>query len=148
MGHQDGLQQAEQHQRKNDDAVGGCRREEKQSGAAFTPWKPPAAAPPLRVRTYDGGLVGHGGQDVVEDEQQDGDGQQHGDLEAQLLSSVVGDEEGGQVQGQEEEDGQQEVDDVEEGPPLYGELRSRVRGQGESGPSAADRHASSLSPCR
>lgn len=74
------------------------------------------------VSTYEGSLVGHGGQDVIEDEQQDGDGQQYGDFEAQLLSSAVFDEEGGEVQNQEEQDGQQEVGDVEEWPPLHGEL--------------------------
>lgn len=74
------------------------------------------------VCTYEWSLVGHGGQDVVQDEQQDGDGQQHGDFEAQLLSSMVCDEEGGEVQTQEEQDGQQEVDDMQEGPPLHGEL--------------------------
>lgn len=79
------------------------------------------------ICTYERRLVGHGGQDVIQDEQQDRDGQQHSDLEAQFLSSVVSDEERGQVQGQEEDDGQQEVDDVEEGPPLHGELRKKVR---------------------
>lgn len=88
----------------------------------------PVTAPRVRrLCTYEGGLVGHGGQDVVQDEQQDRDGQQHGDLEAQFLSSVVSDEERGQVQSQEEHDGQQEVDDIEEGPPLHGELGNRVR---------------------
>lgn len=72
--------------------------------------------------TYERSPVGHGGQDVVQDEQQDGDRQQHGDLEAQLLSPVVRDEVGGEIQTQEEQDGQQEVDDMEEGPPLNGEL--------------------------
>lgn len=80
--------------------------------------------------TYEWGPVGHGGQDVVEDEQQDGDGQEHRDLEAQLLPSVVGDEEGGEIQTQEEEDGQQEVDDMEKGPSLYGELEKQVQGSG------------------
>lgn len=82
------------------------------------------------VSTYERSLVGHGGQNVIQDEQQDGDGQQHGDFEAQLLSSMVCDEEGGEVQNQEEQDGQQEVGDMEEGPPLHGELRkigSKVR---------------------
>lgn len=77
----------------------------------------------LGVCTYEGGLVGHGGQDVIQDEQQYRDGQQHSDFEAQLLSSVVSDEEGGEVQTQEEQDGKQEVDDMEEGPPLHGDLR-------------------------
>lgn len=43
---------------------------------------------------------------------------------------MVCDEVGSKVQTQEEQDGQQEVDDMEERPPLYGELRkqgSRVR---------------------
>lgn len=74
------------------------------------------------VCTYEWSLVGHGGQDFVQDEQQNGDGEQHGDFEAQLLSSVVCDEVGGEVEGQEEEDGDQEVDDMEEGPPPHGEL--------------------------
>lgn len=74
------------------------------------------------IWTYEGSLVGHGRQDVVQDEQQHGDGQQHGDFEAQLLPTMVRDEEGGQIQAQEEQDGQQEVDDVEEWPPLHGEL--------------------------
>ena len=87
-----------------------------------------------RGPTYEGSPVGHGGQDLVEDEQQHGDGQQHGDLEAQLVPPVVGDEEGGQVQTQEEEDGQQEVDDMQKGPPLHGDLEGggkvvKVRGR-------------------
>lgn len=39
---------------------------------------------------------------------------------------MVWDQEGGQVQSQEEQDGQQEVDDMEEGPPLHGELRIKM----------------------
>lgn len=35
---------------------------------------------------------------------------------------MVRDEEGGQIQAQKKQDGQQEVDDVEERPPLHGEL--------------------------
>lgn len=77
----------------------------------------------LGVCTYEGGLVGHGGQDVIQDEQQYRDGQQDSDFEAQLLSSVVSDEEGGEVQTQEEQDGKHKVDDMEEGPPLHGDLR-------------------------
>lgn len=73
-------------------------------------------------RTYERRLVRHGRQDVVEDEQQHGDGEQHGDLEAQFLPVAVRDEEGGQVQAQEEEDGQQEVDDVQQGSPLDDKL--------------------------
>lgn len=40
---------------------------------------------------------------------------------------MVIDEEGGEVQTQEEQDWQQEVDDMEEGPPLYGELWEQVQ---------------------
>ena len=75
----------------------------------------------------------------MQDEQQDGDGEHHSDLESQLLSSVVRDEEGGEIQTQEEEDGQQEVDDVEEGPPLNGELgQNRIKGQ--MGSTSGNRH--------
>lgn len=126
VGHQNGFQQTEQHQRKDHDTVGSCKEERGHhnldSGTIWTGGKVPSQ---LRC-TYERGLVGHGGQDVIQDEQQHGDGQQHGDLEAQLLSSVVSDEEGGQVQSQEEDNGQQEVDDIEEGPPLHGELRKKV----------------------
>ena len=59
----------------------------------------------VSVSTYERSLVGHGGKDVIQDEQQDGDGQQHGHFEAQLLSSMVCYEEGGDVQTQEEQDG-------------------------------------------
>lgn len=83
---------------------------------------------PVKNCTYERSLVGHGGQDVVQDEQQYRDGQQHGDFEAQLLSSMVWDEEGGEVQTQEEQDGQQKVDDMEEGPPPHGELGKQVQG--------------------
>ncbi len=58
----------------------------------------------MRVLTYEWRLVGHGGQDFIQDEQQQRDGQQHGDFEAQLLSSMVWDEEGAEVQNQEEQD--------------------------------------------
>lgn len=75
--YQNRLQQAEQHHSKNHNAVG----------------------------RYERSLVGHGGKDVIQDEQQDGDGQQHGHFEAQLLSSMVCYEEGGDVQTQEEQDG-------------------------------------------
>ena len=119
VGHQNGFQQTEQHQGKNHDTVGGCKEE---TGRRLYCGGVEARA---GVRTYEGGPVGHGGQDVIQDEQQDRDGQQHGDLEAQFLSSVVSDEERGQVQSQEEHSGQQEVDDVEEGPPLHGDLRHR-----------------------
>jgi len=72
--------------------------------------------------TYEWSLVGHRGQDVVQDEQQNRDGQQHSDFETQLLPSMVSDEKGGEIQNQEEKNGQQEVDDVEEGSPFYGNL--------------------------
>lgn len=44
---------------------------------------------------------------------------------------MVGDEVGGQVQTQEEQDGQQEVDDMKEGSPLHGELRGEDQGSGD-----------------
>lgn len=78
--------------------------------------------------TYKWSLVGHGGQDFIQDEKQDRDSQEHSDLEAQFLSSMVWDEEGGEIQTQEEQDGQQEVDDMEEGPPLHSELGKQVQG--------------------
>lgn len=84
----------------------------------------------MGVRTYEWGLVGHGGQDFIQDEQQHRNGQQHSDFEAQLLSTMVCDEEGGEVQSQEEQDGQQEVDDMEEGSPLDGELGKQVQRSG------------------
>lgn len=77
--------------------------------------------------TYERDPVGRRGQNFVQDQLQDGDGQQHGDLEAQLLASFFRDEERRQVQTQEEEHGQQEVDDVEDRPPLHGDLRRDER---------------------
>ena len=49
---------------------------------------------------------------VIEDELQHRHGEHHRDLKAQLLSALLGDEQGGHVQAHEEPDGQQEVDDV------------------------------------
>lgn len=40
---------------------------------------------------------------------------------------MVVDEEGGEIQTEEEQDWQQKVDDMEEGPPLYGELWEQVK---------------------
>ena len=142
VSHQHRLQETQQHHGKDHDAVGGWgdRPDTKHAydcGEHFllalpvSRWKPSDGE---RGPTYEGSPVGHGGQDLVEDEQQHGDGQQHGDLEAQLVPPVVGDEEGGQVQTQEEEDGQQEVDDMQKGPPLHGDLEGggkvvKVRGR-------------------
>lgn len=75
-----------------------------------------------RCSTYEGSLVGHGGQDVVQDEQQDRDGQQHRDFETQLLPPMVSDEERGEIQSQEKQNGQQEIDDVEEGSSFHVDL--------------------------
>lgn len=72
--------------------------------------------------TYEWNPVGGRGQDFIQDQLQHRDGQQHRHLEAQLLASFVRDQERRQVQTQEEQDGQQEVDNVEEGPPLHGDL--------------------------
>ena len=82
---------------------------------------------PCKTVTNERDPVGRGRQDVVQDELQHGDGEQHGDLEAQLLAAFVCDEEGGQVQTQEEEDGHQEVDDVEDGPPLHVDLSNDIQ---------------------
>lgn len=126
MCNQDGLQQTEQHQSKNHNAVGRWVEETVDMYFLFRCLVTRSADCVIHERagvcTYERGPVGHGGQDVIEDEQQDRDGQQHGDFETQLLPSMVGDEEGGEVQSQEEQDGQQEVDDVEEGPPLHRDL--------------------------
>lgn len=141
MRNQDRLQQTEQHQSKNHNAVGRC--EEETGNTYFLFWCLALLTAWIIIQlksgpwigggwvcTYEWSLVGHGGQDVIQDEQQYRDGQQHGDFEAQLLSSVVSDEEGGEVQRQEEQDGQQEVDDMEEGPPPHGELGKQVQGSG------------------
>lgn len=77
--------------------------------------------------TYEGDPLGGGRQDLVENQLHHCDGQQHRDLEAELLAASVRDEEGGQVQTQEEEDGQQEVDDVELRPPLHGDLVNDIQ---------------------
>lgn len=71
--------------------------------------------------------VGGGRQNFIQDELQHRDGKQNRDLEAELFSPVVWDHEGGQVQTQEEEDGQQEVDDVEQRPPPHGDLGIRIK---------------------
>lgn len=63
-----------------------------------------------------------GREDVLQDEQEDGDGQQDGDLEAQLLPPAVADEEGGQVQDQQVEEGHHEDDHVEQGLPVHDDL--------------------------
>ena len=62
--------------------------------------------------TYEWDPAGRGGQYVIEDELQHRHGEHHRDLKAQLLSALLGDEQGGHVQAHEEPDGQQEVDDV------------------------------------
>lgn len=46
--------------------------------------------------------VGRGWQNFVQDQLQHGDGQQHGDLKAQLLASFFRDQKRRQVQAQEE----------------------------------------------
>lgn len=76
----------------------------------------------LRFCTYEGSLVGHRRQDFIQDEEKNRYGQKHGHFEAQLLPSIVGNKKGGQIESQEEQDGQQEVDDVQQRPPLNGEL--------------------------
>lgn len=82
----------------------------------------PTSSPHTRL-TYQWNPVGRGWQNFIQDELQHGDGEQHGDLEAELLASFVGDQERGQVQTQEEQDGQQKVDNVEDRPPPHGDLR-------------------------
>lgn len=61
-------------------------------------------------------------QNFNKDKLQDCNGEQNGDLEAQLLTPTVRDQERSQVETQEEEDRQQEVDNIEEWPPLHGDL--------------------------
>lgn len=117
---QNGLQQTEQHQSKNPNAVGCWKWDTCYQECLFKNLKLTVAQ--AEVRTYERSLVGHGGQDVIQDEQQDRDGQEHRDFEAQLLPSVVGDVERGEIQNEEKQDGQQEIDDVKEGSPLYGNL--------------------------
>lgn len=63
-----------------------------------------------------------GGQHVLQDEQQHGDGEQHGDLETELLTPGCVDEEGGQVQHQQVEERHNQVDDVQQRLPDDGHL--------------------------
>ena len=72
--------------------------------------------------TYEWNPVWRRRQYIVQDKLHHGDGEQHSDLEAELLATAVWDHEGGQVQTHEEQDGQHEVDDVEASSPLDGDL--------------------------
>ena len=58
-------------------------------------------------------------QDFIQNKLHHSDSKQHSDLEAQFLSAAVWDQEGGQIQTQEEQDGQHEVDNVEDRAPLH-----------------------------
>ena len=77
----------------------------------------------LRVLfTYEWDLVWRRRQDFIQNKLHHSDSKQHSDLEAELLSAAVWDQEGGQVQTQEEQDGQHEVDNVEDRAPLHVDL--------------------------
>lgn len=59
-------------------------------------------------------LVLGGRQHVLENEQQDGDGEQDGHFEAHLLSAALTDEEWGQIQDQQVEQGHDENDQIKQ----------------------------------
>lgn len=77
--------------------------------------------------TYEGDPVGRGRQDFDQNKLHESDGEQHGDLEANLSALSLWDYEGSQVQAQQEQEGQQDVDDVEERMPLHGDLWNDVQ---------------------
>ncbi|TNN32172.1 hypothetical protein EYF80_057667 [Liparis tanakae] len=86
---------------------------------------PPVATASTTTTTLtDHGQLGlGGGQQVLQDEQQDGDGQQHRHLEAQLLAARLVDEEGRHVQQHEVEQRHDEDDHVEHRLPGDGDLK-------------------------
>ena len=59
-------------------------------------------------------LVLSGRQHVLENEQQDGDGEQDGHFEAHLFSAALTDEERGQIQDQQVEQGHDENDQIKQ----------------------------------
>ena len=59
-------------------------------------------------------LVLCGRQHVLENEQQDGDGEQDGHFEAHLFSAALTDEERGQIQDQQVEQGHDENDQIKQ----------------------------------
>lgn len=107
-----------------------------------TPGDSEQPQPPQRLTDHRQAVFG-GREDVLEDQQQDGDGQQDGDLEAQLFSSDLADEEGRQVQDQQVEERHDEDGHVEKRLPDDGDLKqpgqNLVRGQvaAATGPTAA-----------
>lgn len=67
---------------------------------------------PFRFYTYQWSLVGHWGQNVIKDEEEHRDGQQHCYFEAQFFPSMISDEERGKIQNKEKQDGQQKIDNM------------------------------------
>lgn len=78
---------------------------------------------PVWPLTYFRQLVFSGGQHVLENQQQDGNGQEYGHFEAQLFTSGLADEKGGQIQDQKIEQGHDKNDHIKHWLPSDVDLR-------------------------